>query len=177
MVAYDYRFPAGSKLGKMGVHATGSVWASVQNKHSAPGLCTLSPLALFKLFRYTGDERFLKLMRDIARFIPQVASYPERPMPTDKGRTLSPSEICEHIYGASTWPEIAMMLTWLDIPGIYVDPAEGIVCVSDHVTAWLEGNELVIENPTDFDAEVKVLSPARRLRVPVKSRAVVRVAL
>ena len=176
----------------MGVHATGSVWASVQNKHSAPGLCTLSPLALFKLFRYTGDERFLKLMRDIARFIPQVASYPERPMPTDKGRTLSPSEICErvnlsdwegrsdigdHIYGASTWPEIAMMLTWLDIPGIYVDPAEGIVCVSDHVTAWLEGNELVIENPTDFDAEVKVLSPARRLRVPVKSRAVVRVAL
>ena len=131
-------------------------------------------------------------MRDIARFIPQVASYPERPMPTDKGRTLSPSEICErvnlsdwegrsdigdHIYGASTWPEIAMMLTWLDIPGIYVDPAEGIVCVSDHVTAWLEGNELVIENPTDFDAEVKVLSPARRLRVPVKSRAVVRVAL
>lgn len=192
VVAYDYRFPADSKLGKFGVCATGSVWASVQNKHSAPGLCTVSPLALFKLFRYTGDVNFLMLMRDVARFIPQVASYPERPMPTDKGRFLSPSEICErvnlsdwegrigvgdHIFGASAWPEVSMMLTWLDIPGIYADPNEGIVCVSDHVTAWLEGSELVIENPTQFDAQVKVFTPARGFRVSVKSQTIVRAAL
>ena len=106
-------------------------------------------------------------------------------MPTDKGRFLSPSEICErvnlsdwegrigvgdHIFGASAWPEVSMMLTWLDIPGIYADPDEGIVCVSDHVTAWLEGSELVIENPTQFDAQVKVFTPARGFRVSVKSQ-------
>ena len=172
VVSYDYHFPKDTKFGKMGILATGSVWASVQNKHSAPGLCTISPIAYLKLYRYTADVNFLMIMRDIAHFIPQVASYPERPMLTNSGKPLPPSEICErvnlsdwegrseiggNIGGSSVWPEITMMLTWLDIPGVYAVPSRGIVCASDHVNAWLDGGELFIQNTTDFDACVKVL--------------------
>ncbi len=172
VVPYDYEFPKDSRLGKRGVHAAGSVWANVQNKHSAPGLCTLSPASFLKLYRATGHENYLRIMREIAHFLTQVASTPENPMYTFNGEKLRPGEMCERvntsdwegtnhvgdfIFGSSSWPEASTMLTWTEIPGVYVNPDRGVVCVSDHVSAWLNGNELVIENPTMYPARVKVM--------------------
>jgi len=172
VVSYDYRFPPESRFGRMGIRSAGSVWANVQNKHSAPGMCTLSAVTLLKLYRATGDEMYLELMRQIAHFIPQVASYPQRPMITADGRTMDPSGICERvnlsdwetaegvgdsIFGSSSWPEVSLMLTWLEVPGVYVVPSRGIVCVSDHVNAWMENGRLYIQNPTVLPARVKVL--------------------
>lgn len=172
VVNYDYQFPKGCRFDRMKIHTGGSVWANVQNKHSAPGLCTLSPAAFLKLYRWTGDERYLRLMSQIARFIPQTASYPARPMYTIGGRALSPGEICERvnmsdwegnenvgdsIYSDSAWPEISLMMTWAEIPGVYAYPAENVVCASDHVGAWLENGVLFIRNDTQFDACVKVM--------------------
>ena len=59
-MSYDFAFPAGSLFGRLGMRAAGSVWANVQNKHSAPGICTLSGDALFKLFRATGHSSYLE---------------------------------------------------------------------------------------------------------------------
>jgi len=61
------------------------------------------------------------------------------------------------IFGPSNWPQAAMMLTWTEIPGVYAVPSKGIVSVSDHVNAWLEDGKLMIQNPTQMDARVKVL--------------------
>lgn len=173
VVPYDYAFPPQSRFAKMGVRTAGSVWANVQNKHSAPGLCTVSPASLMKLFRATGDERYLELMRSIAHFMPQCASYPGRPIITMGNTPLKPGEMCERvnmsdwegtnnvgdsIFGASSWPEVSLMLTWLEIPGVYVVPSKGIVCVSDHVSASLEEGALVIRNTTRFPARVKVMA-------------------
>ena len=173
VVAYDYAFPPESRFGKMGIHAAGSVWANVQNKHSAPGLCTESPVALLKIYRDTGDARYLDLMRQIARFMPQVASYPDRPMYTVPGPALKPGEMCERvnlsdwegtenvgdsIFGSSVWPEVSLMLTWLEVPGVYTVPARGVVCASDHVDAWLDGGALFIRNTTALPARVKVMA-------------------
>jgi hypothetical protein len=172
VVNYDYEFPADSRFDRMDIHSGGSVWANVQNKHSAPGLCTHSPASLLKLYRATGDEKYLRLMMQIARFIPQVTSYPERPMYTMSGRALSPGESCERvnlsdweglkgvgdsIYSDSAWPEVALMLTCGEVPGVYVRPACGVVCCADHMDAALEGDSLCITNPTAFDAVVKVM--------------------
>lgn len=172
IVPYDYPFPTDSRFGRMGIKTAGSVWANVQNKHSAPGLCTLSPSAFFKLYRATGNLAYLELMRQVAHFMPQVASRPDRPMYTVDGRQLKPGEICERvnmsdwegvsnvgdsIFGSSSWPEVSLLLTCLEIPGVYVVPELGVVCVSDHVNAWLDGDELVIANPTAYNATVKVM--------------------
>lgn len=173
VVSYDYEFPTKSRFGKMGIRSTGSVWANVQNKHSAPGLCTASAAALLKLYRATGDEGYLRLMREISHFMPQVVSYPQRPMTTVLGGALKPGEMCERvnlsdwegnenvgdsIFGASSWPEAAMMLTYLEVPGVYAVPSRGVVCAADHVNAWLEAEKLWIHNPTVFPARVKVLT-------------------
>ncbi|MFV0400802.1 MAG: hypothetical protein ACK5LX_09335 [Oscillospiraceae bacterium] len=53
---YDYRFPANSQFRIHDIRTTGAVWANIQNKHGAPGVCTHSGSALFRLYLHTGDE-------------------------------------------------------------------------------------------------------------------------
>ena len=173
VVAYDYQFPPQSRFGRMGIRAAGSVWANVQNKHSAPGICTASGVSLMKLYRATGDALYMDLLQSIAHFLPQVVSYQERPMYTIRGDALRPGEMCERvnlsdwegmenvgdsISGANVWPSSTFALTWTEIPGIYVDLSHGLIWVSDHVNARLDGNTLLIDNPTSFPAVVKVLA-------------------
>ena len=43
------------------------------------------------------------------------------------------------------------------MPGVYVNPERGLVACADHVEAHLEGGRLVVENPTAYDAGVKIL--------------------
>lgn len=172
VVSYDYEFPQDSRFGKRGVKAAGSVWANVQNKHSAPGLCTLSPASYLKLYRATGHENYLRIMSEIARFMPQTASTPENPLCTTKGEAMLPGEICERvntsdwegthnvgdsIFGSASWPECSLMLTWTEIPGVYCIPSRGVLCVSDHINAWLADGSILIENPTVYPARVKVM--------------------
>ncbi len=172
VVSYNYLFPENSRFGRRDVRTIGSVWANVQNKHSAPGLCTLSASAYLKLYRLTGDERYLRIMSEIARFIPQTASCPTAPMYTTNGNRMRNGEICERvnmsdwegrsgvgdsIFGSASWPEISGMMNYLEVPGVYVTADTQNVYVSDHVNAYIEGSLLHIENPTAYDAQVKVM--------------------
>ena len=65
-VSYDYELPKETELGALGAKLAGVYWASTQNKHGAPGICTSSGDALFKIYRATGDRRYAELLRDIA---------------------------------------------------------------------------------------------------------------
>lgn len=79
-VSYDYPFPPDSTFGKLGMQTTGTVYANVQNKHSAPGICTHSGLPLLKLFRATGDIKYLTLIQEMAHNMPQYLSREDRPI-------------------------------------------------------------------------------------------------
>ena len=78
VTSYDYQFPPGSPLARVGAHSAGSVWANVQNKHAAPAICNFSGDALFRHWRASGDEFALELLRDIAHNAPTYVSR-ERP--------------------------------------------------------------------------------------------------
>jgi len=80
VVTYTYKFPENSQFAIHKINTVGSVFANVQNKHSAPGICTLSGDSLLKLYRYTKDEKYLELVKDIAYFIPQCVSTAEKPI-------------------------------------------------------------------------------------------------
>ena len=80
VMPYSYRFPENTTLGRSGVNTVGSVFANVQNKHSAPGLCTASGDAIYKIYKYTGNEAYLALLRDIVFCIPQCVSTEDRPL-------------------------------------------------------------------------------------------------
>ncbi len=203
-VTYDYRFPASSTFGKLDMLTTGTVYANVQNKHSAPGLCTLSGDSLLKLFRATGDRRYLALIQRIAHAIPQYCSRADRPItdrrPGQRWPIMDPGWINERvnmsdwevrgdpdneigvgeIFGGSTWSEAAMLLTFAELPGVYIQPDVDLVCCLDHVDAVIierRQRELVVEitNPTTFDAPaVKIFAEtAEAALVPLGANAFV----
>ena len=82
----------------------GSVFANVQNKHSAPGICTLSGDSLYKVSLWTGDERYLTLMKEITLTISQYMSREDRPIFSwdSPPRKLLPGIICERV-NLSDW--------------------------------------------------------------------------
>ena len=80
VVSYNYEFPANSEFGRLGIKSVGSVFANIQNKHAAPGICTLSGDSLYKLWKWTADPLYLDLLKDIALTIGQYISTDQRPI-------------------------------------------------------------------------------------------------
>ncbi len=104
VVTYAYKFPKGCEFDRLKINTVGSVFANVQNKHSAPGICTLSGDSILKLYRYTKNPEYLELIKDIAYFIPQCVSTDKRPVYSwDKPpRRLPEGYICERV-NMSDW--------------------------------------------------------------------------
>lgn len=207
-VSYDYQYNENTQLYKRGVSTAGAVWANVQNKHAAPGICTLSGSSLFRLYRATGDLKYLELCRDIAHSITQFVSIPENPIyasyvwhdkKADFQKTLTnlwamvsleiskrlslplprifnkvgrinervnlsdwegKNNVGEVPYG-SCWCEVSAMLTYLEIPAVYIQKDTGFFYALDHVQCKViskaENNlTLALKNPTQHDAEYRL---------------------
>lgn len=131
VVTYPYLFPKNSEFYRLGINTVGSVFANVQNKHSAPGICTLSGDSLYKLWRYTGNHEYLELIKDIAFFIPQCVSTKKRPIYSwdDTPKLLPEGFICERVnmsdwegkqniggvFCCSCWCETSLLLTFTEL--------------------------------------------------------------
>lgn len=181
--SYDFPFPPETEFGRLAMRSTGTVIANVQNKHSAPGLCSHSGLSLLRLHRLTGEPFFLELARDIARALPQYMSREDRPIAfhvhsvepeSPEIRHLKPAWMCERVnvtcWGSgepvgevfyySCWSEVALALTGAELPGVYAQPDTGRIACFDGVEAtWADVGRttLRLHNPTKFSAEVRVL--------------------
>lgn len=161
-VSFDYRLPDDTPLAQLGANLTGAVWASTQNKHGAPGFCTQSGDALFKLCRATGDTLYAELLRDIihahAEGIQPNGKITERLTYCDSDRRGSRADGWE-----TGWNETNGALMALEIPGIYVRTDLGRFYVFDHVEAQVVKNDtrrlvLRLTNPTAYDAEVTLMA-------------------
>ena len=131
VVSYAYRFPEYSEFYRLSINTVGSVFANVQNKHSAPGICTLSGDSLLKLYRYTGNADYLDLIKDIAYFIPQCVSTVARPVYSwdEPPQKLPAGYICERVnmsdwetdrcvggvFNHSCWPETSLILSFAEL--------------------------------------------------------------
>lgn len=196
VIAHPYRFPPHSALGTLGIDARGALFANAQNKCGVPGICTLSGAGILRTFRAGGDPRLLDLLRDIAHALPQYVSRPDRPIPARLtwGHPLPylpPGWICERVNltpswaeplgeqsAYSCWCEVALMLTWCDLPGIYAQPDTGLLRALDHVAVtWSDSRRscLRLHNPTPFDARVRAMietsAQAREHALPINFAA------
>lgn len=187
VVSYDFVFPEESAAAARKVHTLGTVFANAQNKHSAPGICTLSGNSLLKLYRFTGQARYLDWLAEIAHSLQQFVSLPDRPVHTLAGTDLPEGYMNERVQTSdwegketvggfldgSNWPEVACLLTYAEVPGIYIDFSCGLVRCCDHIRCRiLEAGEkavrLELVNPTAYTAVVTVLSDDIRQRERVK---------
>lgn len=176
-LSYDPVFPSGSAIGRLQCHMAGAVWASIQNKHAAPGICTSSGDALFKLFRATGNYLYADLLRDIQHAHAEAVNMPghltthhligssmERIQPGDAEGKES---IGNFIHTRNSWTETAGMLMALEIPGIYINTDKKEVYPFDHVVTKIVAAEksamvIAITNPTAYDASVSLLAENSR---------------
>lgn len=103
VMAYNYNYINDCAFKKAGIKTVGTVFANIQNKHSAPGICTLSGAALKKLYDITGDELYLQLITDIACAVGQCMSTKEHPIYCMDTHKNAPSGyICERV-NTSDW--------------------------------------------------------------------------
>ena len=161
-VSFPYRLPEDTPLAKLGANLTGAVWASTQNKHGAPGFCTQSGDALFKLYRSTGDVSYAELLRDVihahAEGIQPNGKITERLTYCDADSRGSRGD-----GGKTGWNETNGAMMALEIPGIYVRTDLGSLYVFDHVEAKIikqNKKQLVLQitNPTAYDATVTLFA-------------------
>lgn len=101
VVGYNFAFPQESEFGRLGMRSVGSVFANLQNKHSAPGICTLSGDSLLKLWRWTGNRLYLALCKDIALSCGQYLSTEARPiydwdLTQEERRRADPAVLAAH---------------------------------------------------------------------------------
>ncbi|MBI9061895.1 MAG: hypothetical protein JEZ14_07885 [Marinilabiliaceae bacterium] len=170
VISYNYEFPENSLYAKKGIHSIGAVNANTQNKHGSPGICTHSGSGLLKLYRATGDKFYIDLLYDIAHNIPQYLVHPLRPIEgvpngfmTERVNTTDWLEgIGEIMYG-STWAETSLMLTYIEIPGLYVQPDRSFFKAFDNIEVDKVNDTesrlvLKVTNPTETTAKVKILS-------------------
>lgn len=159
-VSFPYRLPNNTALGKLGADLTGAVWASTQNKHGAPGFCTQSGDALFKIYRTTGDTLYADLMRDV------IHAHAEGIQPDghiSERLTYCDADSRGALGGKTGWNELNGALMALEIPGIYLRTDMDRLYVFDHLNVSVKKRSskeivLAITNPTAFDAEVSVLA-------------------
>lgn len=172
-LSYDEVFPPNSAIAKLDGHMAGAVWASVQNKHAAPGICTASGDYIFKLYRATGNTLYADLIRDIQHAHTEAVDMPnhrttnygfgtsmERIQPTDaEGRGSTGN----FIHTRNSWTETNGMLMALEIPGIYLQTDKKVLYVFDHIEATVvkrdpKGIMLSVTNKTPYDASVSILA-------------------
>ncbi|MDP4213932.1 MAG: hypothetical protein Q8926_15050, partial [Bacteroidota bacterium] len=172
-LSYDEEFPPGSTLNTLHAHVAGAVFASVQNKHAAPGICTSSGNYLFKLYRATGDRRYADLLNDIIHAHAEVMETPgrhttgidpgtsmERIQPTDADGVEAIGQI---LHTSNTWTETNGMLMALENPSVYLRMDKNEIYVFDAIVVETikrdaGGVTLRISNPCRFSASVSIFS-------------------
>jgi hypothetical protein len=173
-LSYDPVFPANSEIGKLQCKMAGAVWASIQNKHAAPGICTASGDYLFKLYRATGNILYADLIRDIQHAHAEAVNLPPyhittNNLPGSSMERIQPSDaegkgsIGNFINTRNSWTETDGMLMALELPGIYIQTDKKKLFVFDHVEGRLvnnNSNQLMVEvkNVTRHDAVVTVFA-------------------
>jgi hypothetical protein len=185
MVSYDYSFPEGSAMEKAGIHAAGSVFASSQNNHSAPGWYIQSGDFLLKLFRATGDYRYAEMYKDQSHNVVQYIGAPYNPLPRKSGYMTERVQLSDwegKNVGSNAddsnmaWETLGA-LTCLENPGIYLHTDDKTIIVMDHVEVEVVERgkvylTLKITNPTRYDARIKIFAePAARSRNPLLMNA------
>jgi hypothetical protein len=171
VISYDV--PAGADAaGAPPVRATGAVFSNVQNMRGAPGYTLLSGDALLRLYRATGETRHLELLRDTVHNLAQYLPRVERAAPADpagggarRGRA-DPSgwlEDDDDLVPARAVFDASAMLSYTEVPGVYVRTDTAFVFAFDHVDARVRergpGRLVVtLENPTSVDAAVRILA-------------------
>jgi len=172
VIAYDRPAATATLCFGPEVRPTGAVYWTAAGGRGSPGYVLSSGDALLRLYRATGDVALLELLRDtvhnLAQYLPagggeSAAAAGAGPAAdctrAAKERWVAPGSVVP-VDGVF---DTIGLLSYTEVPGIYVRPDTGFLFVFDHVTARIKERAhgrlvLTIANPTRSEATVRILS-------------------
>jgi len=180
VISYDSP-GAGRGCADAGVRATGAVFWSAAARRGSPGYVLSSGDALFRLYRATSEVRLLELLREtvqnLGQYLPQAPAGPTttalvvpatapadtRAAPCAGADSTRWLEARDGGIPADGMFDAIGLLSYTEVPGIYVRPDTGFLFVFDHVNARIKEKaggraKLTIENPTRVAATVRILT-------------------
>jgi len=171
VIAYDTPAATSACMASNARAAGGVLWSAAARRGS-PGVLLSSGDGLLRLYRETGDVALLELLRDtvhnLGQYLPPAGAAPapgrvEGPCPrTNTDRWLDPGGGVVPVDGVF---DAIALLSYTEVPGIYVRVDTGFVFVFDHVTARIKERApgrmvLTVANPTRDEATVRILAEA-----------------
>lgn len=165
IVAYNAKFPADTFCQRHNVQTIGGVLANVQNHHIGPSFCTNSGGALLRLYQYTGDTLALKLLEDAVSGMPQYVCTGEPDWRMKPGMVSEQFNMTDELgsrgamgWVCASWPETCVLLSYGEVPSVYVDVERGRCAVFDQIEARFDAKSrsLHLLNPTVYPAKVRV---------------------
>jgi len=165
IVAYNATFPEGTFCQKDGVQTVGGVLANSQNHHIGPSFCTNSGSALLRLYRYTGDTLPLRLLEDVISGLPQYVSTGNETFNMAAGMVSERFSMSDELgsrgemgWVCASWPETCVLLSYGEVPSVFVDLSSGRYAVFDQIEATFDAKSHLLHllNPTANLAKMRV---------------------
>jgi len=142
--------------GAGGADRIGAVLSDAQNRRALPGYLLSSGEALFRLYRATGELAYLELLRDTAGNLSRHLAAPA-------GEGSAGADLPGDVLPVEGACDAAGLLTYAEIPGLYVQVDSGVVFAFDEVQARVreataDHLTIALANSTEADAVVRVLT-------------------
>jgi hypothetical protein len=179
VVAYNAPFPAGTKGDKFGIQTVGGLLANTQNHHVMTSFATNSGSMLLRLYQYTGDATYLRLLEDVVTCLLQFVCTGK-----EGYQRMKPGMVTEQINMSdelgkrgdvweisASWSETNVLLSNGELPSVYVDRKRKTAAVFDQIEAeadWQRGT-LRLSNPTPYAATIRVQGGAGDLATVILS--------
>jgi hypothetical protein len=166
VVSYNAPFPAGTMGDKFGIQTVGGLLANTQNHHVMPSFATNSGSLLLRLYKYTGDVGFLRLLEDVVTCLLQFVCTGK-----EGYQRMKPGMVTEQINMSdelgkrgdvweisASWSETNVLLSNGELPSVYVDHKRHTIGVFDQIDAQADwkSRTLRLSNPTLHTATVRV---------------------
>ena len=165
IVAYNATFPEETFCQKDGVQTVGGVLANSQNHHIGPSFCTNSGSALLRLYRYTGDTLPLRLLEDVISGLPQYVSTGKEAFKMAPGMVSEQFNMSDELgsrgemgWVCASWPETCVLLSYGEVPSVFVDLSNGRYAVFDQIEVTFDAKSHLLHllNPTAYPAKMRV---------------------
>ncbi len=166
VVSYNAPFPAGTDCARAGIQTVGGVLANSRNHHIGPSAATSSCDMFMRLYRYTGETAYLRVLGNIVSGLPQYLCYAPGRFPEMQVGMMSEQYNMTDELGTrghvwhvnASWGATCLLLSYGALPSIYVDRTRRVVAVFDQLSASadFDAQKLKVTNATPHEARISI---------------------
>ena len=166
VVAYNAPFPPGTDCDRIKLQTVGGVLANSRNHHIGPTMATSSGDMFMRLYRYTGEAAYLRILENVVSGLPQYLCYKPGQFAEMKVGMMSEQYNMTdelgtrgHIWQVNaSWGATGLLLSYGALPSIYVDRTRRNLAVFDQLKAEADfaTMRLTITNETPYEARVSI---------------------